>query len=440
LRRARRYWLLVRTKLARATVARSVALLQRRFLTLVAHYGALQRSRARACQTHNTAKHGRIRDQNVRSLLPNLQNLCSNSPMSSVTLSPLQKMVRSTATDLWNDSCGITDLRYSIEHGAVGATSNPTIVFGVLQQEFGDWKDRVGQLFVERSASTDAEITWQLIEEMAVKAAELLRPVFERSRGRKGWLSLQTNPEYYRSADLLVQQAVRFSKLAPNIQVKLPATKAGITAIEEVTALGVNINATVSFTVPQAIAVAEAVERGLSRRAATGESIEGAVPVCTIMVGRLDDWLKVCAEKQGLVPTPGTLDWAGVACVKRAYDVFQKAGYRTRLLAAAYRNHLHWSELIGGDLILTIPTGWQRRFNASSVEVKPRMQDPIPPQALAELTEQFQDFRRAYDARGLDVSEFDSYGPTARTLRSFLGSYYDLLGFVRDRRLPNPDL
>ncbi len=360
--------------------------------------------------------------------------------MSTPTPSPLQRMVASTATDLWNDSCSIKDLRYSIEHGAVGATSNPTIVFGVMQQEFGDWKDRVAQLFVERSTSTDAEITWQLIEEMAVKAAALLRPVFERTAGKKGWLSLQTNPEYYKSADLLVQQAVRFSELAPNIQVKLPATEAGIQAIEEVTALGVNINATVSFTVPQAIAVAEAVERGLSRRTAAGESIAHAVPVCTIMVGRLDDWLKVCAEKQGLVPTPGTLDWAGVACVKRAYGLYKKAGYRTRLLAAAYRNHLHWSELIGGDLILTIPTAWQRRFNASSVEVKPRMDDAIPEQALAELTEQFPDFRRAYDPRGLEIREFDGYGATVRTLRAFLTSYYDLLGFVRDRRLPNPDV
>jgi transaldolase len=349
-------------------------------------------------------------------------------------------MVGSTDTDLWNDSCGISDLRYSIEHGAVGATSNPTIVFGVIQQEIGDWKERIAQLFMEHSSSTDAELTWLLIEEMAVKAAQLLRPAFERTHGKKGWLSLQTNPEYYRSPDLLVQQSLHFSKLAPNIQVKLPATRAGIAAIEEVTALGVNINATVSFTVPQAIAVAEAVERGLSRRAAAGQSIAGAVPVCTIMVGRLDDWLKVCADKHGAVPTPGTLDWAGIACVKRAYELFQKSGYRTRLLAAAYRNHLHWSEFIGGDLILTIPTGWQRRFNASSVEVKPRMQNAVPAHILSELTEQFQDFRRAYDPRGLEISEFDNYGATVRTLRTFLGSYYDLLGFVRDRRLPNPDV
>jgi transaldolase len=359
--------------------------------------------------------------------------------MSTTFRSPLHKMVSTTPTDLWNDSCAVGELKYSLEHGAVGATSNPTIVYTVLQQEFADWKERIQQLFAEHTDWTEAQITWKVIEELAVKGASLLKPVFDRTEGKKGFLSIQTNPENYRSPELLVAQALHFSKLAPNMQVKIPATAAGIVAIEEVTAQGVSINATVSFTVPQTIAVAEAVERGLKRREAAGLPTSSIVPVCTLMVGRLDDWMKVVAEKQKLVPTPGALDWAGVAAFKNAYPIFKKAGYRTRLLAAAYRNHLHWSEFIGGDVVLTIPTGWQKRFNASSVEVIPRMDNPVPAWALTELTEQFEEFRKAYDPKGLKPSEFDSYGATARTLRSFLQSYYDLLGFIRDLRLPNPD-
>ncbi|MES1208593.1 MAG: transaldolase, partial [Pseudomonadota bacterium] len=129
-----------------------------------------------------------------------------------------------------------------------------------------------------------------------------------------------------------------------------------------------------------------------------------------------------------------------VACMKRAYQIFRKAKYRTRLLAAAYRNHLHWSEFIGGDIVLTIPGPWQRRFNASSVEVRPRMDDPVPAAVLSELNDQFPDFRRACDPQGLKPAEFDTFGATARTLRTFLGSYYDLVAFIRDLRLPNPDV
>ena len=92
-------------------------------------------------------------------------------------------------------------------------------------------------------------------------------------------------------------------------------------------------------------------------------------PVCTIMVGRLDDWLEVAAAERGALLTPGNVNWAGIACVKRAYAIYRERGYRTRVLAAAYRNHRHWSELVGGDIVLTIPAKWQRLFNASDIEV-----------------------------------------------------------------------
>ena len=96
--------------------------------------------------------------------------------------------------------------------------------------------------------------TTALMEEVAVKGAELLLPVFERERGLKGRLSIQTNPTYYRDAARIVDQAVRFAGLAPNMQVKIPVTQAGVRAIEEATFAGVNINATVCFCVPQAMA------------------------------------------------------------------------------------------------------------------------------------------------------------------------------------------
>ena len=353
--------------------------------------------------------------------------------------SPLHKMVSTTPTELWNDSCSAGELRHAIEHGAVGATSNPTIVLGVVQQELKDWTGPIKDLFTTHASETEAQITWRLIEEMTVRGAEVLRPIFDRTEGKKGFLSVQTNPEYYKDTNALVTQALHLSALAPNIQVKVPATAAGVAAIEQLTARGISINATVCFTVPQAIAVAEAVERGLAARAAAGQSTSHVSSVCTIMVGRLDDWLKVCAEKEKLVPTPGTLDWAGVACMKRAYQIFKDAGYRTRLLVAAFRNHLHWSEFIGGDVILTIPPAWQRRYNASSVEIKARMGNPVPAQALSELVDQLPEFRRAYEPKGLTLSEFDRYGATARTLRTFLGSYFDLVALIRDLRLPDPD-
>lgn len=349
-------------------------------------------------------------------------------------------MVCITPTTLWNDSCSMAELTYAIEHGAVGATSNPVIVGTVLKQEMPLWRERITQIIAEMPTATEDDVTWKLIEEMSARGAELLLPAFERSGGRNGRLSIQTDPRYYRDTDLILSQALHFDALAPNFIVKIPVTKAGIPAIEEATYRGVSINATVSFTVPQALAVAEAVERGLRRREREGKEIAQMGPVCTIMVGRLDDWLKVLAERDNIIANPWILEWAGVATMKRAYRIYQERGYRLRLLSAAYRNHLHWSEFIGGDVVISPPHQWQVRFNASDVKVEPRMNRPVEQRIVDELYDKFADFRRAYEPEGMTVEEFDAFGATRRTLRQFLSGYDDLVRVVRDFMLPNPDV
>jgi transaldolase len=357
-----------------------------------------------------------------------------------MTRSPLAETAATTPTDYWNDSCSIEELTYAIENGAVGATSNPTIVHNVLKQEMHLWRERIQAIIADNPTATEDEITWQVIEEVAVKGAELLLPVFEREAHLKGRLSIQTNPTFYRDAERIAEQAIRFAALAPNMQVKIPVTEAGVAAIEKATFAGVNINATVCFCVPQALAVAEAVTRGLARREAAGLPVNGMSPVCTIMVGRMDDWIHVLEKRDHVLIPPGYGDWAGIACIKHAHALYQERGYRTRLLAAAYRHHLHWSELIGGDIVLTIPYEWQRLFNASEIPIQPRFDEPVPVEIIRTLLEKFPDFRRAYAADGLSPSEFDGFGPTVRTLRSFIASYHDLQALIRDFMLPNPDV
>ena len=171
--------------------------------------------------------------------------------------------------------------------------------------------------------------------------------------------------------------------------------------MEEATYRGVSVNATVSFSVAQAVAAAEAVERGLRRREADGLPIDGMGPVITLMMGRLEDWLRVQTERDGIVADPTALPWSGVAVFKRADAEFRIRGLRARLLGAAIRHHLHWSELIGGDVVITLPAVWQRRFNASSVEVRPRMDEPVAPAIVDELRTRFPDFVRAFEPDGL---------------------------------------
>ncbi len=161
-------------------------------------------------------------------------------------------------------------------------------------------------------------------------------------------------------------------------------------------------------------------------------------PVCTIMVGRLDDWLKVVMDKEGIATDPGHLEWAGVAVFKKTYKLFVERGYRVRLLSAAFRNHMHWSELIGGDVVISPPSAWQKRFVASDISVEHRIDTPVDAVIVDDLHRRFEDFRRAYDEGGLTVDQFDTFAPTRRTLRQFLGACDDLSGLVRDVMVENP--
>lgn len=348
-------------------------------------------------------------------------------------------MTQTTPTCLWNDSAAFDELMYSLEHGAVGATCNPVIVLDVLKQEMHFWRERIVTLIRERPTASEREIAWALVEEISATRADMLKHIFAAQEGRNGRLSIQTDPTLYRNTEALIDQAMRFSALAPNMIVKIPATAAGIAAFEEVTYRGVSVNATVSFSLPQCVAVAEAVERGLRRREREGLNISSMGPVCTIMVGRLDDWLKVQAEKQSITTDPGYLEWAGVAVFKKTYQLFKKRGYRIRLLSAAFRNHMHWSELIGGDVVISPPNKWQRRFNSSDVTVENRIAKPVDAKIVDELSKKFPDFARAYTDGGMAVAEFDAFGPTVRTLRQFIEACHELEGVIREFMLPNPD-
>ncbi len=353
---------------------------------------------------------------------------------------PWLEMKTSTPTVLWNDSPVEVELSTSIGWGAVGATCNPVIALTSLKADPERWEKEIREFAASHPTATEDEIGWAMVRKMSVDAAKLLEPAFEEHNGRNGRLSIQTDPRLYRDAKRLADQAVEFAALAKNIIVKIPATSAGVLAIEEAVYRGVNVNATVSFTVAQAVAVAEAIERGLNRRTAEGLEIDGMGHVCTIMTGRTDDWMRQVVTREGLTIDPDACDWAGVAAFKHAYEIYQERGYRTRLLSAAFRNHLHWSELIGGDVVISPPFQWQQKANESGISGEARMHNPVDPSIMSELRKIGRQFSMAYDENGMTQEQFDTYGATVRTLRQFLQANTELELLVRDVTLPNPDV
>jgi transaldolase len=354
--------------------------------------------------------------------------------------SPLQEMALTTPTQYLNDSCSVQELGYAIERGTVGATSNPVIVGNVLKKEMHLWQDRIRQLIAQHPTWNETQLAWQLYQELAVNGAKLLLPVYEGSEGKLGRLSIQVDPAAYNNPKAIYDQALYFSSLAPNIQIKIPATSAGLSVAEDLTYAGVNLNITVSFTVPQVLAIGDAIERGLQRRDSDGKPTSSMTPYATMMVGRNDDWMKVLVKRGGLNVPADYLEWCGVACFKHAYSLYNQRGYRTQLLSAAYRNFYHWTEFVGGKVSLTIPYDWQVKFNNSDVKPVLKMHEPVDPKIIGTLLAAIPDFHRAYSANGMTITDFDTFGATVRTLRSFIEAWHSFVGMVREFMLPNPDL
>ncbi|WP_224372826.1 transaldolase family protein [Hyalangium versicolor] len=338
-------------------------------------------------------------------------------------------------TEFWNDSCAPQELAEAIENGAVGATSNPVIVGAAVSGDKARWLPVLDRLLREHPGDTEDDAAWRLIEAVAKEAAALLAPIHEATKGRQGYLCVQVSPKLYRSTERMIEHGLALAALAPNIAIKCPSTKEGIAAMEELTARGININATVSFTVSQVLATAEAVERGLERALRAGAPRERLHPYVTIMVGRVDDHMKRVAERDSVLIDPGYLNWAGIAVFKKAHQLFVQRKFRSTLLAAAYRHHLHWSELIGPGAIQSIPYGWWKQFNGSDLTPSRTLTEPVASVIVDALHRKLPDFRRAYDEEGLRPEEFTGYGASVHTLRQFLGGYQQLAEWVRDRML-----
>lgn len=334
--------------------------------------------------------------------------------------------------DWWNDSCDLNELSEAVSCGAVGATSNPVIVSSVLAAAPATWNPVLDRIIRDHATWTEDEIAWELVHEVSRQAAPVLQPVFARTKGEKGFLSVQVSSKFYPSCERMVQQGQFLSSLGPNIAIKAPAVAAGIAAMEELSARGVRINATVSFSVAQAVACAEAIERGLKRAPRAGADVH---PYVTIMIGRVDDHLKRVRERDNITVETDCLDWAGIAVFRRAAQVFRERGYRATLLAAAYRNEGHWREVIGRDVLQTIPYKWWKQYDAAEQEVRLTIDDAIDPACIAELRAKFPDFVAAYDEAGMTPDQFVRYGATIATLQQFLGGFDQLLAMVRRRML-----
>jgi len=152
------------------------------------------------------------------------------------------------------------------------------------------------------------------------------------------------------------------------------------------------------------------------------------------MVGRIEDHLRKCLDKSGQLIDPTSLPWSGPAVFKSAHRIFDARKFRGKLLAAAYRHQLHWTELIGPGIVQSIPYAWWKKFNVSSVLVAPTLEKPVAEDVLSELRK-IPDFRRMVGDEEIASTDFVRLGASLDTITQFLAGYDDLRRWVRQEML-----
>ncbi len=268
--------------------------------------------------------------------------------------------------------------RLMADDAVVGVTSNPTIFQKALAE--GDLYD--GQLREVAAATGDAaEIFFALAMDDIRAACDLMHPVWERTAGIDGWVSLEVDPTLAYERERTFEQATRFNKEVdrPNMYVKIPATEPGLGAIEDCIAKGVPINVTLIFSLGRYAAVAEAYLRGLERLVAAGGDPRTVLSVASFFVSRVDSEADKRLEAVGRSDLEGKLAVANARLAYQHYlDVFGddrwaylagKGARPQRCLWAstsaknpAYRDVIYVEELIGRDTVNTMPVETIRAF------------------------------------------------------------------------------
>jgi transaldolase len=264
------------------------------------------------------------------------------------------------------------DLEGLIRDGVVGVTSNPTIFQGAIAE--GDaYDEQIKELTA--TESEPKEIFLALARDDIRAACDLLRQVWDDGNGKDGWVSLEVDPNLAHDTQATIDEAARLHALVdrPNVLIKIPATREGLSAIEETIAAGIPVNVTLIFSLERHREVAEAYIRGLQRLVDGGGDASKVASVASFFVSRVDTEAdRRLDEVGGHDELKGTL---AIANAKLAYATYQEifSGDAWERLAAAgatpqrclwaststknpeYRDVIYVEELVGPDTANTMP-------------------------------------------------------------------------------------
>jgi transaldolase len=355
-------------------------------------------------------------------------------------LARLTRMSMARECNTWWGNDFASGLRESMRLGAAMCTTNPQLV-NIAREENPDYWTPIRNDLQVRYPDYDAtQLAYAMTIEVVLYNARLLRPIWELTGGEMGYCSLQLSPKMAFNAEAMIsegkwvwEQLAKGLDGTPNCVFKLPGTKAGIAACQELTNCGMGVNITVNFSLPQQIAFAGAIEAYSNAQ----------VSYRTQMDGRLDDPIGDELKAAGVEDWEEVKTWATTAIRQREYRLLclppceGGLGFTQSIpLPASGRGPWNIDRSITSGpvpIFLTIFPPRQEEYDEVSREINPEgMWAEVPAETLEKL-QKSQLFRMAYEPDGMTVDEFDTYLPVTRTLTGFSEQYDMFVEWVSSR-------
>ena len=333
---------------------------------------------------------------------------------------------KETATRFWINLPTDEEAARAIEAGAVSCTTNPTHCARMITMEPDYMRGVIDG--VVKEVSDDVAAAERVYQLASLRIMQRFLPLYEASGGKEGFVTIQGNPQFDDDADYITNEALRHVAVGRNAMAKIPTNEAGIVAIENLVARNVPICATEIFTVSQAVDVCEAYQRAARK--------SGNHPpfFVTHITGIFDKWMAEYAEREHLGIAPEVLAQAGWAVAHEQYRILKERSYEGLMLGGGALNNSHFTEMVGGDMHVTLNWAIVKSLLDADGPVVSRIHVPAPKEVVAELSEKIPAFRQAYYECNIARSEYKSHGPFVLFRTMFVNGYDRLMQEVAARR------
>lgn len=340
-----------------------------------------------------------------------------------------RRVQEETPTRFWINNPTMEQARKAIRAGAVGCTTNPSYVSKLFASpdDFSAVKRTVDLLLpYERD---DAIVAAKVQSLMVGRLSDVFMPMYRASGGKKGFVTIQGDPHAETVGAKIIAEGVENRKIGPNVIIKIPVTEPGIEAIEHFVGEDIPTMATEVMGLSQAIAICEAY--GAASRK-TGRS---PLFYVTHITGILDDFFRNNAAAHNLKISPEAMKFAGLAVAKKQYAMMAARKYPGIFLGGGARKLEDFTELVGGDLAVTI--NWEGSADlliAKDGPATPRIGAAVPRALVDELNARLPGFSEAWKEDGMKPAEFYGYGAVELFRNSFMKGWDALLALIAERR------